>query len=338
MFVDLLSFERREPGDATWLPYAQFVRTFVLPLLVNRDFGIPLHEIFAAHRDGLEPEQVYAMAGPLRRLGPAYLGTVTLPTWLGRKKEKGDGELEVYRRRPAGDPEKARFILGMMFRGLRKALDRAAPRSARRSTWSEYMATFTYDDASFAAKEAFVKAVVDEARPRTALDVGCNTGHFSAIAARAGARVLALDYDATVVGVAWQRARAEKLDILPLRLDLTRPSPGMGWRNRECPPFLQRAAGGFDVALFLAVVHHMLVTERVPLAEIVELVADLGRDVVLEYVPPADPMFRKLARGRDALYGWLTEESFEAACCARFDVVRRQPLDTGRVLFHLRRR
>ena len=42
VFVDALSIERRDAGDPTWLAYAQFVRTFVLPLVANRRFGLPL--------------------------------------------------------------------------------------------------------------------------------------------------------------------------------------------------------------------------------------------------------------------------------------------------------
>jgi hypothetical protein len=90
--------------------------------------------------------------------------------------------------------------------------------------------------------------------------------------------------------------------------------------------------------LFLAVVHHLLVTERVPLAEIVDLAAELAREVVIEYVPPEDPMFRRLARGRDALHASLTRAAFEAACGRRFEVVASAALATGRVLYHLRRR
>src|SRR5882672_6357748 len=35
VFVDLLSFERREARDPAWTPYAQFLRTFALPLAVH---------------------------------------------------------------------------------------------------------------------------------------------------------------------------------------------------------------------------------------------------------------------------------------------------------------
>jgi hypothetical protein len=58
VFVDWLSFERRDPHDPTWLAYAQFVRTFVLPLLAHREFAMQPAQVFLAQRDGLEPEQI----------------------------------------------------------------------------------------------------------------------------------------------------------------------------------------------------------------------------------------------------------------------------------------
>src|SRR5579863_4053603 len=38
IFVDVLSFERREAQDSLWPAYAQFVRTFLLPLLAEQNF------------------------------------------------------------------------------------------------------------------------------------------------------------------------------------------------------------------------------------------------------------------------------------------------------------
>src|SRR5207244_12703173 len=68
VFVDLLSFEPRDSGDPTWLPFAQFVRTFLLPLLVNKHFGFSLADLLTTHRDGLEPEEVLRLLSPLQKL------------------------------------------------------------------------------------------------------------------------------------------------------------------------------------------------------------------------------------------------------------------------------
>jgi hypothetical protein len=77
----------------------------------------------------------------------------------------------------------------------------------------------------------------------------------------------------------------------------------------------------------LAVIHHLLVTERIPLNEILNLAAELTRqNLIIEYVSKEDPLFRRLTRGRDALHESYTQESFEAACRERFLIVAKQPV------------
>jgi hypothetical protein len=90
----------------------------------------------------------------------------------------------------------------------------------------------------------------------------------------------------------------------------------------------------------LAVLHHLLVTDRVPLEEIIELLAELSRDlVVVEYVGPADPNFLRIVRGRQALHRGLDPAAFENACAARFHIVRTLPIDgMDRRMYLLRRK
>jgi predicted RNA methylase len=154
------------------------------------------------------------------------------------------------------------------------------------------------------------------------LDIGCNTGHFSLMAARAGASVVAIDSDPVVVGELWRAACREQLDVLPLVVDITRPSAAIGWRNRECAPFLDRACGRFDLVLMLALLHHLLVSERIPLAQVVELASELTTHLLaVEFVTPSDSMFRRLCRGRDKLFGNLTHDGFAAAVCRHSTVL-----------------
>ena len=339
VFVDWLSVERRDPGDEMWLAYAQFVRTFVLPLLAFRAFGLAPSDVFLARRDGLEPEEVYRMAGVGRRLTPSLLAHATLPTWLSGRAG-GTGPASGSSRRRGGDPARARFVLESLFRRLGRTLERLDP-PARTSRWTAYMAEQQHYSAEhFGRKEAFVREALAALAPRRVLDVGCNTGHFSVLAARAGAAVIAIDGDPAVVGHLWRTANAERLDVQPLVANIARPTPSTGWRNRECASFLERAAGAFDAVLMLAVLHHILVSERVPLGDVLELAAELTNDaLVIEFVSPDDPMFRLIARGRDHLHRDLTVSTFEAACAARFTIEGREVLDgSSRVLYLLRRR
>ena len=337
VFVDWLSFERRDPSDPTWLPYAQFVRTFLLPLLVSKHFNLRFDQFLIANRDGLEPEQVYRLGGPMRRLLPPMLTLVSLPTWLG---SSGASDAKTYQPRRAASAEKAAFILRHLFKGLRRKLAQVAPKEGKSSTWSDYMSQNRYTEDYFPLKQSFVEGVIDQFGASRVLDVGCNVGFFSELAARRGASVVGIDYDPVVVGQVWRRARAESLDILPLVVNLARPTPNTGWLNQECASFLDRARGSFDLVFMLAVIHHMLVTERIPLKSILTLAAELTtRLLVIEYVPQDDQMFRRLTRGRDHLHADFTRENFEAACNELFEIVRGEPLGaSGRWLYLLRKR
>lgn len=327
LFIDVLSFERRDPRDANWMAYAQFVRTFLLPLLAQREFGLPAADVFSRRRDGWEPEELYRWAGWRKRLSPGFRSLVTLPQWMaGRMARRTTSE--TYRPKLLDSEEKAGFVLHHLLQSCRQHLDRLEPRGAD-STWTGYLDHKSlYTAAQLEQKEKFVREALDLARPRTALDVGANEGRFSFLAARQGASVVAIDTDAAVAGAVWREASAQGLDVLSLVVDLTRPTPALGWRNQECGSFLDRARGSFDMVMMLAVIHHLLVTERIPLDELLGLAAGLTRGYLLiEFVASSDPMFVRIARGREALHADLTRPAFEAAAAAHFDLVKAQPLD-----------
>jgi hypothetical protein len=108
----------------------------------------------------------------------------------------------------------------------------------------------------------------------------------------------------------------------------------VGWENRESSGLLARLEGRFEVVMMLAVIHHLLLLEQIPLDAIMALSARLTqRFLVVEWVPATDPMFVSLMRGRTDLYASLSEADLLAACDGRFVVARRQALDNGRILF-----
>lgn len=339
VFIDVLSIERRDPGDYIWLPYAQFVRTFMLPLVANKYFHMPLEDIFLTRRDGLEPEEIYHLCSPLQRFKKPFLSLVSMPKWLAGKHNQDDQS--IYRKKLLADPEKAKFILDSILHRLLRNLGKLAPTGEVQSVWSNYMeSNNNYSGEQITIKQEFVNEMLSEFQPKKVLDVGCNTGFFSFLAAKTGCSVVAIDYDPVVVGKVWRQASQSKLDILPLVVNLTRPTPATGWRNREWPSFLERARGAFEMVLMLAVIHHMMVSERIPLDEILEQAAELTTDLlVIEYVDPADSMFRRLTRGRDHLFEYLTREFFESVCNRYFQIIRSKHIEgSHRWLYLLRKK
>jgi SAM-dependent methyltransferase len=236
--------------------------------------------------------------------------------------------------------EQARFILDRALAGLTRELQRwNACLAAGSSHWQGYTATRQhYGDADLEAKRAFVTEALNATRPHAVLDIGANTGEFSEIAARQ-AEVVAMDIDERSVAAIFGRARASRPTILPLVGNFGRPTPATGWRNRESDSFLARAADRFDLVLMLAVVHHLRVTEGVPIAEQFDAIAGVTRrHLLVEFVPIKDPMFAAIARGREPLYADCERAEFEAALSQQFQVEKSRELPNGRVLFLARRR
>jgi SAM-dependent methyltransferase len=175
--------------------------------------------------------------------------------------------------------------------------------------------------------------VLERCRPLRVLDIGANTGTYSLLAAEAGAEVVSLDNDTAALEQLWRNAAAQQKPITALVANIARPTPAAGWKNREHLSLLDRLTGKFDLVLMLAVIHHLILREQLPLAHIAELCSALtNRWLVLEWVPPTDPMYREWLRGRDALYGHLSEDDLLEAFAPYFHAVERKQLGNERVL------
>jgi 2-polyprenyl-3-methyl-5-hydroxy-6-metoxy-1,4-benzoquinol methylase len=335
MLVDVLSFERWDPAPKEypshiWLAYGQYVRTFLLPLLMNRMLSWPL-ELSLFKRDGYEPVELYKALSWRQRLSSEAFWPVTLPARLDRKSEKKPPIKTTPQHK---SPELALHLLKRTLANLRKQTRRAMPEYAG-SEWSNYTATLTHYTAQESAQKLdWVRNVLEELKPARVLDIGANTGVFSALAAEHGAEVVALERDAAAAESLYRMTCKSQLSIQTIHADLARPTPAAGWENHETSSLLHRLEEKSDVVLMLAVIHHLILMEQIPIPAILDLAHKLtSRTLVLEWVPVSDPMYQSLMRGRDALYGALSEADLLTACEGRFHTLRRQPLENGRILF-----
>lgn len=341
VFVDVLSFERRDPHSNVWLAYGQFVRTFLLPLVAAKYLSWPL-EATMFSRDGYEPGALYRALPRWTRLNPALLDVVTLAALFegkGAKPQKAkSAAAQSGKTGRSVDPALAAHILHKRLKRLGKQI-RGAAAGEGNSQWSRYVQTAShYQPADIEDKQQFVRDTLHTCRPARVLDIGANTGTYSQMAAAAGAQVVALDSDTAALEQLWQSAAGQKMPIAAMVANIARPTPAAGWRNREQLSLLDRLAGVFDMVLMLAVIHHLILREQLPLGHIGELCAGLtNRWLIVEWVPPSDPMYQEWLRGRDHLYGHLSEADLTSAFAPCFSVSRRKALGNGRVLLLMER-
>jgi SAM-dependent methyltransferase len=331
-FIDVGSFERPQRLDF-WFAMGQFTKMFLFPLLLCRYGGWDLRSYFQANLGGRDVEQVASGFGWLQKLRPRMMLDVTLPMLLTRWAEKSGGSwrktMETPRRNTA--PQITNL------QRLRSKIARLAEGYKPRGIWSDYTQICNYDEGAERAKKDLVKQFLLETKPRTVLDLGCNTGDYSRLAAECGAQVIAADADHDAVEVLYRRLRREPAPISPLVVDLCNPSPGLGLMNRERAPFLERAEG--DCVLALALLHHLLVSGNLTLEAVCELMSTLSRrDLVLEFIPTDDGMFQRLLKFRVNLFQGLSLQAVRDAFSTRFQILREEPIaGSKRTLLFLRK-
>lgn len=333
VFIDVGSFERLRPGEP-WPGYRQFCQLFLNPLYVQSIADVPFQPLLRGSIDGIDPPVATAILGGRGRFRRGTFTHVRLHARVERRYADADKERDI-----RGELKRAGLgpkLIDAQLRNLEKAVEALAWKQ-QASTWSDYSDRSHYTDRDLQAKEAFVAdAVAADASGGLVLDLGANDGRFSRVAVGAGARqVVAVDSDHLVIDRLYRDLRAaDDRTILPLVLDLANPSPAVGWRAQERPSFVERVRP--QLTLCLAVVHHLALTNNVPLDDIVAFLADFGGDLVVEFPHPDDVMAtRLLARKRAGLFDSYRVDTWEAALRRRFTVRRREDLPSGtRTLYH----
>lgn len=327
VFIDVGSFEPLRSGEP-WFGYRQFCELFLNPLVLQAVAGAPYHPWLRGSLDGIAPSDLAPLIKGRRRLDRGLAVHVRLHARAESRYADADRERDVGgEMRQAGLGPK---VLAAQIENLRRTV-RGLRWKAQSSTWSDYAQRGHYSDADLDAKDTFVVRAVQATSPGLVLDLGANDGRFSMLAVDNGAeRAVAVDSDHLVVDRLYRHLRdSGERRILPLVMNLADPSNGLGWQGRERPSFVDRVRP--DLVLCLAVVHHLALTDTIPLELIVDQLADHGAPLVVEFPHRDDPMAaRLLARKRSGLFDHYDLPRWEEALTARFEVLERETAPSGR--------
>ncbi len=322
VFLDIGSFT---PAAGPWPGYRQFCQTFLFPLLVQAHLGIAYQGLLRGRLDGLEPTEVRAMFGGVHRFGRGVFRHVYLHSVAERRVTASSEAVKEDLGQAGFGAELAKATVTNTLRLVRRL--GVGARSA--SAWSDYRTTCSYTDADASAKEAFVSTALEAEPPRLVLDLGANDGAYSILAARTAEQVVAVDGDEAVIDALYRRLGEEGIDnVLPLVVDLTDPSPGLGWANRERRAFSERVRP--DLVLSLALVHHLALAANVPLPLVVDWLRAFDARVIVEFVDRSDPMVQRLLANKPAgLFEDYQPERFASLLAGRFAIREQQQLPGG---------
>ncbi len=329
ILIDSLSFERARP-DAPWRAYRQFCEHFVAPLalMAHRDVrcGLLLRDFI----DGIPVDLAAALLPGRTKLDVGLASHIHAHAQAQRRSRHSSGSSGASRRMPA-------IAQTALLDSLRRTVEKLTWRPAV-TAWAGYAEATSYSAAAARSKDEGVRRLLEAAGDGVVWDLGANTGRFSSIAASLGRTVVAWDGDAGATELHYQAVRlGAQPAVIPLLADLTNPSPGLGWANEERRSLVERANAG--VVMALALVHHLVIGRNIRLAMVAELLARMGQQLIVEFVPDADPMAQQLLLSRDDVKPSLTIDGFRQVFEARFEILDDVPIeDSGRRLLRMRRR
>jgi len=328
--IDIGSFESYVDGNS-WIAHRQFCRTFLYPILLSLSGDSSVHrEILGSSVDGVNAQKCWSRLNIRQRYNPRIGLQVLLQAAADRRTIRSEDQLES-ELSSAGMNSR---VIDRQMASLTNLLDRLNPR-IEKSHWNTYSERAHYTEKHLQDKHEFVRSIVKKLRPNIVLDIGANDGSFSLDASPYASSVVSIDRDDQVVNLFYASQREKVTNILPLVVDITDPSPGRGWLNRECAPFLQRINP--DVVLCLALLHHLVISNSIPVDLVVEMLASFAAEVVLEVPAMSDPMVQMLLSKKshqlDFVERYRSDEVYRTIE-SRFVIRQRVEIGT-RTLLHL---
>lgn len=328
IFIDTLSFERYEDGQP-WIAYGQFCRHFLAPLMLMSHTNVDLNRLLQLYIDGVPLELASQMLPWKTKFSMGAQLHLHMHARMVRKHESTSTEKPTN----VGSLPKNKQLL--LLDNLRSLLNGLAWANTTTEWGNYYVDNNTYTDESARKKAELVTKYLQAIGPATAWDLGANTGVYSKLAVDQGAYCCAWDIDPACVEAAYQQGKKRGENrMLPLRVDLANPSPALGWAHQERASLAERAP--VDVVMGLALIHHLAIANNVPLGGIARYFRQLGKNLIIEWVPKTDVQVQRLLRSREDIFDQYEQSCFEAAFSDCFIIEERQAVgNDGRLLYRM---
>ena len=326
IFIDSLSFEKYRQGRP-WVAYKQFCQHFLAPLSLMSYTDVRLGQLFRVYIDGI----------------PLDLASKLLPikSWL---KFSSLTHIHLHAKTQGHYADKAvstktRKMSKLGFMGIIDSLENAVKKLRwlpKGTEWGDYYNGTNYSNNAMTQKERLVAEFINKINPKMTWDIGANTGLFSKIAARKSRNTVSFDIDPAAIEKNYLDNKDGDLEILPLVLDLTNPNSAMGWENSERMSLTER--GPADAAMALALIHHLAISNNVPLTKVAQFFAKICRSLIIEFVPKEDSQVKRLLATREDIFPDYHKSGFERAFSRCFSIVESQKIDQSERTLYLMQR
>jgi len=334
LYVDFGSLVPRPLGARGWPALEEFLGSYDYPLRIWADGSEFIARRLVAASEFMSHADYGIYRWPWLRWGGAKSYQVWRKRWFRFRSLSRIPESKIRERLPS---PLGNLVCTMQRKGWLPAQDAGFPSLRRKvlrrrrygegGVWSDYQ-----NDTAFAATPRLRRVIdlVRQAGVASVLELGGNQGRLSAELLRQGVvrQAVCTDAEERAIDRAYTRTRQQGGRLHTAVLDFINP---MTSPFGESPACRLKA----DAVLALAVTHHILLTQRVPVDRLLRSVAAFSRaHVFIEFMP------RGLWDGRRAppVPDWYTLDWFRKTFSQQFDLRHEELLEENRHLFHGRLR
>jgi len=327
VLIDTLSFEIYMEGKP-WAAYRQFCQHFLAPLALMSFTDIRLNQLLKCFLDGIPLDLASRLLPFKTKLRFPLLMHIHLHAKAQKKYEhKGSasGNIQIKRSNLIALTDS---LIAVVNKQVHKKQD---------TEWGKYYTFTNYSDGAFNHKKEVIAGFLKNTDTRTLWDLGANTGEFTQVASQSGIDCIAFDFDPLAIETYYNHLKQEKItNVLPLIMDLTNPTPSIGWSGEERMSFSERPHP--DTILALALIHHLAIPNNLPLKRVAEFLSELCQHLVIEFVPKTDSQVKKLLESRRDVFTGYNEENFEKEFSVFFTIIARERIrDSVRVLYLMKK-
>ncbi|HWJ91449.1 MAG TPA: hypothetical protein VNR87_10080 [Flavisolibacter sp.] len=321
ILIDSLSFEKYNE-ESPWIAYRQFCENFFAPLALMHYLKEPVQKLLLGWPNGI-PVSFASKSLPLRsRFNLHSYLHLHLHGSVANKSKANETAARPFSK------EKMKRLLKSLGDGIRDfSFD--SPSGA----WSGYYEEAGQRQGYLGSKKEIINAWTNSGSYRTVIDVGSNEGTFSELLAQSGHFVISADSDHFSINRLYAKTRQLGIkNILPLVIDIAQPSPALGVNNQEFASFFSRTKT--DVVIALALLHHLAIGKNIPFEMIAATFKNLGRDLIVEFIPKDDEKIGVMLRQKKDIYDWYSQDNFLRAFASHYTIeASKKVAETNRVVF-----
>lgn len=329
ILIDTLSFETYKE-DQTWQAYRQFCQHFLAPLALMSQKDIRLNQLLRIYIDGI-PLDLVSKLLPLRSRSSFSLFAHIHAHSKSQKHFEGKSDPSIKERKMG-----RRSFLGVvesLYNGVKKLNWNPSG-----TEWGDYYTDTNYSKLAFEQKKKIIELFLDKVKPKTVWDLGANIGIFSRIASQKGIETKSFDIDPVAVEKNYlESVEKNETKLLPLLLDLANPSPDIGWENLERSSLVNR--GPADMVMALALIHHLVVSNNLPMKKISQFMKKICNYLIIEFIPKTDSQVQRLLATREDIFDDYNLENFENEFKRNFNLLDSVKLqDSQRFLYLMQKK